>query len=131
MAERLQDRIRRRARELEKPGRKNRTMERFEAERGRSPLHKRRRPRPKRPARRRPSSPEVGTLATALTKSALREKASRGAVHREPESPVASMLEDMSGVLAEFRESEGRDPTTQDREFWTAYKKIIATRLGS
>lgn len=120
MAERLQDRIRRGVgKREEQGGRHNPTIERFQAETGNTRLRKRHKRRARlittgpRPA----SAPDV---RTALRKAA----------RREPQSPVALMLDDMSRVLTTFRKAEGRDPNAQDSEFWAAYKKIMVSRLG-
>ena len=124
MAERHQEQIRERAIERAAEGENaNPSLEDLlDAARG-EPLQKRRKHR-----ERLVEPPGSGTPRTTNVRTGLRKAGGRDGGSA---SPVAQMLGDMGRVLEEFRKAEGRDPTSEDGEFWTAYKKVIKNRLDA
>ena len=139
MADSLQEEIRERARERdEEGGFANKSLEDLHhAGRG-TPLRKRRKKgrTPVLKSAAADASTAAGTVRAgdgrwfqeALIGSAPSSPLSKSAIAEA--SPVVGMLDDMQRVLEVFRSEEGRDPTTDDKEFWRAYTKIIANRIG-
>lgn len=125
MAERLQDKIRRRAAERDAEGEgANPSLEDiFNAARG-TPLQKR-----KQGHERLIPPPRSGTPRTTSVRTALRKAAGSGTDGSM--SPFDAMLGDFGGVLTEFRKAEGRDPTAADSGFWKAYLTILKSRLDA
>ena len=52
------------------------------------------------------------------------------AVGGDPDSPAVAMPRDLNRLLTVFRDSEGRDPTEDDLEYWKSFAKIIRDGLG-
>ena len=122
MAEGLQDSIRRRAEQLNDPGRHTRDLaERRGRARGalRFP--------PPRSHRGLAPVQKARDLREGIKVAAARRSSGRSGVRKAAAAtPFEEVQEKHARILGAFREAEGRDPDASDDEFWRAWARVFS-----